>query len=237
MMGRAHLIISTGVTLSVMGMSEVPVTLPAAAVALVSALLPDIDEPNSLLVRKAIPSGLLRILQLAMIGAAIFVVFYGKEYAPWNIALAGLIGVVSYLPSRTLRHIVMFLIGLGLISFGQGFSPWNTIAGSVLIAGSLVTHRGLTHTVYAAAGWTGLLYFASQGKIGGESLWFAGGLSYSIHLLADALTNRGIRPLPPFKWRIKLKIMSTASKWGRTVENVCIVLTLVLVWYVFMASS
>lgn len=82
MMGRAHLIISTGVTLSVMGMSGVPVTLPAAAVALVSALLPDIDEPNSLLVRKAIPSGLLRILQLAMIGAAIFVVFYGKEYAP-----------------------------------------------------------------------------------------------------------------------------------------------------------
>ena len=77
-----------------------------------------------------------------MIGAAIFVVFYGKEYAPWNIALAGLIGVVSYLPSRTLRHVVMFLIGLGLISFGQGFSPWNTIAGSVLIAGSLVTHRG-----------------------------------------------------------------------------------------------
>ena len=96
---------------------------------------------------------------------------------------------------------------------------------------------GLTHTVYAAAGWTGLLYFASQGKIGGESLWFAGGLSYSIHLLADALTNRGIRPLPPFKWRIKLKIMSTGSKWGRTVENACIVLTLVLVWYVFMTSS
>ena len=47
MMGRAHLIISTGVTLSVMGMSGVPVTLPAAAVALVSSLLPDIDEPNS----------------------------------------------------------------------------------------------------------------------------------------------------------------------------------------------
>lgn len=171
-----------------------------------------------------------------MMGAAIFIVFSGKEYAPWNIALAGLIGIVSYLPSRTLRHIVMFLIGLGLISFGHSFSPWNTIAGSVLIAGSLVTHRGLTHTVYAAAGWTGLLYFASKGKAGGESLWFAGGLSYSIHLLADALTNRGIRPLPPFKWRMKLKFMSTGSKWGRVVENVCIVLTLVLVWYVFMAS-
>ncbi|MFH0070954.1 metal-dependent hydrolase [Peribacillus sp. NPDC056705] len=237
MMGRAHLIIGTGVTLSVMGMSGIPVTLPAVAVAMVSSLLPDIDEPNSLLVRKVIPSGFLRLLQLMMIGAAIFVVFFGRDHAPWNFALAGLIGVVSYLPSRTLRHIVMFLIGLGLISFGQAFSPWNIIAGSVLIVASLVTHRGFTHTIYAAAGWTGLLYFASQGKVSAaESLWFAGGLSYSIHLLADALTNRGIRPLPPFPWRIKLKVMSTGSKWGRMVENICILLTLVLVWYVFMAS-
>ncbi len=237
MMGRAHLIISTGVTLSVMGMSGVQVTLPAAAVALVSSLLPDIDEPNSLLVRKAIPAEILRLLQLAMIGAALFVLFYGRDYAPWNFALAGLIGVVSFLPSRTLRHVVMFLIGLGLIAFGQAFSPWNLIAGSVLIVASLVTHRGFTHTIYAACGWCALLYFASQGKEGAESLWFAGGLSYSIHLLSDALTNRGIRPLPPLKWRIRLKIMSTGSRWGRTVENICILLTLVLLWYVFMASG
>jgi hypothetical protein len=31
--------------------------------------------------------------------------------------------------------------------------------------------------------------------------------------------------------------MSTGSRWGRTVENICILLTLVLLWYVFMASG
>ncbi|MFC7681215.1 metal-dependent hydrolase [Paenibacillus sp. GCM10028914] len=237
MMGRAHLVISTGVTLSVMGLTEIPVTLPAAAVAVVSSLLPDIDEPNSILVRTAIPTGLLRVLQLALIAGAIFIYFYGQDYAPWNLALAGLIAVVSFLPGRTLRHIVMFMIGLGLLQFGHSFSPWNIIAGSVLMISSLVSHRGLTHSLYAVAGWTFLLYFGAEGIAEGVSIWVAGGLSYGLHLAADMLTNRGIRPLPPLKFRIKFKLMSTGSKWGKTVENMCMVLTLILLWYVFIASK
>ncbi|UNK17500.1 metal-dependent hydrolase [Paenibacillus sp. N3/727] len=237
MMGRAHLVISTGVTLSVMGLAGIPVTLPAAAAAAVSSLLPDIDEPNSILVRTVIPTGLLRVLQLALVVGAVFIFYYSQDYAPWNLALAGLIAVVSFLPGRTLRHIVMFMIGLGLLQFGQAFSPWNTIAGCVLMISTLVSHRGLTHTAYAAAGWTMLLYFATKGTAGGESLWIAGGMSYALHLAADMLTNRGIRPLPPLKFRVKFKLMSTGSKWGNTVENMCIVLTLVLLWYVFIASK
>lgn len=237
MMGRAHLVISTGVTLSVMGLTGIPVTLPAAAVAVVSSLLPDIDEPNSILVRTAIPKGLLRVIQLALVAGAVFVYYYGQNYAPWNLALAGLIAVVSFLPGRTLRHIVMFMIGLGLLQFGHSFSPWNTIAGCVLMISTLVSHRGLTHSLYAAGGWTLLLYFGTKGTAGGESLWIAGGLSYGLHLAADMLTNRGIRPLPPLKFRVKFKLMSTGSKWGSTVENICIVLTLVFLWYVFIASK
>lgn len=237
MMGRAHLVISTGVTLSVMGLTGIPITLPAAAVAVVSSLLPDIDEPNSILVRTAIPTGLLRVLQLTLVAVSIFLYFYGQDYAPWNLALAGLIAVVSFLPGRTLRHIVMFMIGLGLLQFGQAFSPWNTIAGCVLMISTLVSHRGLTHSLYAVAGWTLLLYYGTGGTVEGESLWIAGGLSYALHLAADMLTNRGIRPLPPLKFRVKFKLMSTGSKWGNTVENICIVLTLILLWYVFIASK
>lgn len=237
MMGRAHLVIGTGVTLSVMELAGIPVTLPAAAIAVVSSLLPDIDEPNSILVRTAIPTGLLRILQLALIAGSIFIYYYGQEYAPWNLALAGLVAVVSFLPGRTLRHIVMFIIGLGLLQFGQSFSPWNIIAGCVLMISTLVSHRGLTHSLYAIAGWTLLLYYGTHGTVEGKSLWFAGGLSYSLHLAADMLTNRGIRPLPPLKFRLKLKLMSTGSKWGKTVENICIVLTLILLFYVFVASK
>ncbi|MNP63616.1 hypothetical protein D3C76_1590290 [compost metagenome] len=54
-----------------------------------------------------------------------------------------------------------------------------------------------------------------------------------MHLLADSLTNRGIRPLPPLKWRIRANLMSTGTKHGAVVENVCIVLTLILAWIAF----
>lgn len=236
MMGRAHIVISTGVSLSVLGLAGVPVTLPAAAVAAVSSLLPDIDEPNSILVRTVIPTWLLRILQLVLVGAALLVYAYGEAYAPWHLALAGLIGIVSFLPGRTMRHVVMFMIGLGVLEFGDDFAPWNTIAACVLILSSLVTHRGLTHSLYAAAGWPALLYYGSSGDPGGLSVWLAGGLSYALHLAADMLTNRGIKPLPPLRFRLRIPVMSTGTRQGGLVENVCIALTFVMVWYVFIAS-
>jgi hypothetical protein len=91
MMGKSHLVISTGVALSAMSLLGLEITLPAVAVAVVSSLLPDIDEPNSLLVRKAVPEFLLRILQVALIGAAIYLYFAGIAAPPWNIALALLV--------------------------------------------------------------------------------------------------------------------------------------------------
>ena len=67
----------------------------------------------------------------------------------------------------------------------------------------------------------------------GPEIWVAGGTAYAMHLLADSLTNRGIRPLPPLKWRIRVNLMSTGTKRGAVVENVCIVLTLILAWIAF----
>ncbi|MCZ4151847.1 hypothetical protein BZG21_46555, partial [Escherichia coli] len=112
MMGRSHLIIGTGVSLSVLQFAGVPVTVPAVAAALIGSLLPDIDEPNSLLVSKALPNGLLRLLQTILLPAAVFVYFVVPA-KPWNLLLAALIAIVSYLPSRSLRKVLMFAIGLG----------------------------------------------------------------------------------------------------------------------------
>lgn len=232
MMGRSHLLISTGVTISVLGMANQKISLPVIAIAAVSALLPDIDEPNSLIVSRAIPTGLIRVLQTVLVAFALYVQFFGSMLTPWNTALAVMVGLVSFMPTRTLRNVVMTLIGIGLITLGHDFIPWNFILGSVLIISSLVPHRGLTHTVYGVIGWTGLLYFATHTY--GHELWMAGGLSYLLHLLADALTNRGIRPLPPFKFRFKLKLMSTGTWTGNIVEKICIGLTLVLVWLTFL---
>ena len=73
MMGRSHLIIGTGVSLSVLQLLGMQVTAPAVTVALIGSLLPDIDEPNSLLVSKALPSSLIRLLQTILLPAAVFV--------------------------------------------------------------------------------------------------------------------------------------------------------------------
>ncbi|MFC3748456.1 metal-dependent hydrolase [Paenibacillus sp. GCM10012306] len=236
MMGKSHLIISTGVTLSVMNLLGYEITIPAIAVAAVSSLMPDIDEPNSLLVRKAIPEFVLRILQVALLGGAIYLYFAGLVQPPWNIALALLVGSVSFLPGRRLRHLVMLLIALGLIAFADAYAPWNYIAACVLIVASIVPHRGLTHTLYGVAGWGALLYFASRGLDDGGSLWIAGCMSYALHLLADSLTQRGITPLPPIPFKLRLRLMSTGTKKGSAVENLCIVLTLALVIYAFILS-
>ncbi|MHA6531118.1 metal-dependent hydrolase [Paenibacillus sp. BAC0078] len=237
MMGKSHLIISTGITLSAMSLLGYDITIPAVAVAGLSALLPDIDEPNSLLVRKAVPEFLLRILQVALIGTAVYLYFAGVAAPPWNIALALLVGSVSFLPGRRLRHLVMLLLALALFAFADAYDPWNYIAACVLVVSSVVPHRGLTHTLYGVAGWSTLLYFASLGMDDGGSLWIAGGMSYALHLLADALTQRGITPLPPLPFKLRLKLMSTGTKKGSAVENVCIVLTLALVVYVFVLTA
>ena len=75
MMGRSHLIIGTGVSLSVLQLMGVQVTAPAVTVALIGSLLPDIDEPNSLLVSKALPNSLIRLLQTILLPTAVFVYF------------------------------------------------------------------------------------------------------------------------------------------------------------------
>lgn len=234
MMGKSHLVISTGVTLSAMSLLGLQITIPAVAVAVVSSLLPDIDEPNSMLVRKAVPEFLLRILQVSLIGAAIYLYFAGIAEPPWNMALALLVGSVSFLPSRRLRHLVMLLIALALFAFADAYDPWNYIAACVLVVASVVPHRGITHTLYAVAGWGALLYFVSPGMEDGGSLWIAGSLSYGLHLLADSLTQRGITPLPPIPFKLRLKLMSTGTKKGSAVEKVCVMLTLALAVYTFV---
>lgn len=234
-MGRSHLVISTGVTIAALGAAGEQITLPVVAVAAVSSLLPDIDEPNSLLVSRMIPTRFLRLFQLAIVGLAVFIYFYGKEYAPWNTVLAVLAGVVSFLPNRTLRNVVMVLLGIGIVIFGGKLIPWNYIIGCLLIICSFLPHRGLTHSVYGVVGWTALLYVATFGY--SRILWIAGGLSYLLHLLADSITNRGIRPLPPFEWRLRLRIMSTGSLSGTIVESAFIGATFVLVWYVFFRNT
>ncbi len=232
MMGKSHFIISTGLTVSIITMAGVPVTSAAVVAAAVSSLLPDIDEPNSILVSKTLSEPILRILQTIMLGAVVWILWKGLFGMPWDLGIAVAVVFVAFLPLRSLRKVVMCLIGVGIMIYGREISPWNYMGGSLLIICTFLPHRGLTHTVYGTAAWTALLYGTTAHT--GNSIWFAGGVSYLLHLLADSLTNRGVRLLPPLKWRLRFNLMSTGTRKGSAVENVCILLTIIITGLVFL---
>lgn len=231
MMGRSHLIISTGVTLSLLELANQEINLPIVAVVTVSSLLPDIDEPNSLLVRRSIPPFILRIMRILLIGVAVFVHILGSGFTPWNTIVACMIGVVSFISARSMRNQVILLIGIALLLFGQTHL-WSGIAGSALIVCSLAPHRGITHSIYGVIGWAAILSLLPNTY--SPSLWLGGGLSYLTHLLCDMITNHGIRPLPPFNIRFRLNLMGTGTLRGSVVEKICIGLTFLLVWFAFL---
>ncbi len=235
-MGKTHLVVSTGVTLSVLGMMGHEITLPVMAVAAASALLPDIDEPNAALVSRTLPTPVVMTFKLMLILLAIFIYFKGSAHAPWHIAVAVLIAAAALLPGRTIRKIIMLLIGAVCLAIGAPWQPWSYIIGCLLVLSALATHRGLTHSLYAPIAWAALLYWSTSSIH--PSLWLAGGISYFIHLIpCDVVTVQGIRPLPPLKWKWRLKWMSTGSWSGSIVENATILLTIVFVWYVFFRSD
>src|SRR5690606_26129205 len=109
-----------------------PITLPVVAVAACSALLPDIDEPNSLLLSRVLSTRFLRFFQFVIVLLAIVIALYGMAYAPWNYLIALFGGSVAFLHNRMLRLIVMIITGVGLLAVGHYFAPWNYIIGCLL---------------------------------------------------------------------------------------------------------
>jgi membrane-bound metal-dependent hydrolase YbcI (DUF457 family) len=71
-----------------------------------------------------------------------------------------------------------------------------------------VRHRGITHS------FSFLLVISSFIFLVFKEILPAFVLGYSLHLLADSLTLRGIMPLYPFKWKLKGRI-----KTGGIIEN------------------
>jgi inner membrane protein len=66
------------------------------------------------------------------------------------------------------------------------------------------------------------------------SVPIAGGLSYLLHLLADALSQRGIQPLPPIPWKLRVPLMRSGKFSASVVETTAIGFTFILVWIVFI---
>ncbi|MFD0679855.1 MULTISPECIES: metal-dependent hydrolase [unclassified Paenibacillus] len=236
MTGRTHLIVGSGVTLSVLSLIGQPITLPAAVVAIVSSLLPDIDEPNSLLLQKTMPKAVLNKIKLALVAAGVgFMIYcyFQSFYVPYSYGVGVLMIGAFLIHQRLFRQLLMIVLGGLLLYLGAEAGPWWGTIGALLMVCAVLPHRGLTHSVYGVAIWGAVLYFASIRL--GESLWISGVMAYTLHLLCDMLTKHGIHPLPPLKWKFRLPLMSTGKFSGFLVESICITLTFVLVWHAFIA--
>jgi inner membrane protein len=212
-------------------MADQNITAPIIAIIAVSALLPDIDEPNGLLAQRTMPNFILNALKALLIIAGVAFILFGAALTPLHYIVGTGLIVGSLIPNGYIRKILMFIIGLLLIMYGDMVTPWNYIAGALLVIIPFLTHRGLTHSIYGIAGWFGILYYAALSS--NDLIWIAGGLSYTLHLLCDVLTNHGIRPLPPLSWRLRIPIMSTGGLSGMLVEPLFILLTCVFLWIAF----
>jgi inner membrane protein len=236
MTGRTHLIVGTGVTLSVLQLAGQGITFPGIAIAVVSSLLPDIDEPNSLLLQKTVPKSLITKAKigLAVSGLGLMIYAYMQAFfLPYSYVIGCLMIALCLANQRLFRQIVMASLGAVLLYIGAEAGPWFAAVGALLMVCAVLPHRGLTHSLYGVLIWGGLLYAASAQL--GVPLWMSGAMAYTIHLLCDILTKHGIHPLPPFKWKLNIPLMSTGKFSGFLVENICITLTFVMLWNAFFA--
>lgn len=229
--GSTHLVVSTGISLSLTALLDVSLTPAAAGAAIVASLLPDLDEPNGLLANRTFPKPAIRALQIALLLAAIAVVWLTRGQSPWNWAAGAAIGLAAFASTRWLRQLLMLITGGALAIGGALYDARLAAAGLTLVICALVPHRGFTHTFYAAGLWSAALYWIAPQWPG---VPIAGGLSYLLHLLADALSQRGIQPLPPLPAKLRVPLMRSGKFSAAVVETAAIGATFILAWIVFV---
>ncbi|GMK41634.1 hypothetical protein PCCS19_46910 [Paenibacillus sp. CCS19] len=231
MKGSSHLVVSTGISLALTALIQPTLTPMAAAAAVIGSLLPDLDEPNGLLANRTFPKAAIRTLQVVLLLAAGAVVWLTSAQYPLNLAAGAVIGLSAFASIRWLRTMLMLIVGGALTVGGVIYDTRLSAAGLTLVVSSLVPHRGFTHTLYATGLWTAALYWMAPDEL---SVPIAGGLSYLLHLLADALSQRGIQPLPPIPWKLRVPLMRSGKFSAAVVETAAIGFTFILVWIVFV---
>ncbi|GFN33774.1 metal-dependent hydrolase [Paenibacillus xylaniclasticus] len=230
MKGSTHLVVSTGISLSISALLDVTLTPAAAAAAIVGSLLPDLDEPNGLLANRTFPKPAIRTLQVLLLTAAGLAVWLTRTQYPWNWGAGAVIALSAFASTRWLRQLLMLIVGGALTIGGTVYDTRRTAAGITLVICALVPHRGFTHTLYAAGLWCAALYWMAPQS---PAVPIAGGLSYLLHLLADALSKRGIQPLPPLPWKLRIPLMRSGKLSAAVVETSAIGVTFILAWIVF----
>jgi inner membrane protein len=188
----------------------------------------------------------------AGIGLAAFVALSDKLPGGFSYAGLGIVIAASLLPdidhpkSIINRYILPFknksakvtlyiCSGIIVLYFDYLYTnePANKALGAALIAVGLSSHReGLTHSLLGMITFTFIIgYIGEKYNINHITSYFT--IGYSMHLLCDMLTNRGVPLYYPFqKKKVKLPFtFRVGSKIGNLIELVLVVAGLVYVIY------
>jgi len=92
-----------------------------------------------------------------------------------------------------------------------------------------VSHRGIIHSFTTAAILAGLI------AIKWPTASFGFFVGYSVHLIMDSFTKKGIQPFWPFKWESKGPIL-TGGKIEEILFLGLIVVDFLLFWFLILAS-
>ncbi|RIV26158.1 hydrolase [Alicyclobacillaceae bacterium I2511] len=181
--------------------------------AVVGSLLPDLDQPDSIMAKKVerVGQGVLLIALLALL----FFLHLELSLVAWGFAM--LLAIVMGTRGHT-RKIGLGILGAGILGLGiHGDLPW---AGAILLAlwtaGALFTaHRTFTHSLFGVVALTAGMFVVLDGRTLGYGLSFSVAVwglfvGYVLHLLADMVSG-GVPLLWPWRLRQGVHWVKTGS--------------------------
>ncbi|KNZ70365.1 Inner membrane protein YdjM [Thermincola ferriacetica] len=183
-----------------------PVVMMFAAA--IGSLLPDLDHPNSTITHEVVPE---------------IPVLAGTRIAEL-IAGATMLAAAWYMGKHPVLPVFQGVLNFILIATGL----------TVLIF-TLAGHRGMTHSLLGLA-ITSTAAWYIQDAVGiwqrwGVNILPAFVLGYSLHLLADALTNSGVPLLYPYRKRFALPWFNTGSLKERFFSYLMLCTYIILLLY------
>lgn len=201
MRGKAHLIIGGIAGVGVSLWSKGTIDPMVIAVAGVSSLAPDLDQPNSMLGRKLTfnPATVKLGLMFGGAGLAIYTwLMQNFKFMATGVLMGLALAVVGLIVNpNTTRKAILAMIGGAFIALGLIMTKqyWLILLGAFLIVAPLTGHRTYTHTLWALILW-GVIGWGAE-KAGLEGAFVGAVAGYFSHLFADSLTVAKVKWLYP----------------------------------------
>lgn len=238
MKGKTHGTIGLLTSIEVSLLSSQTINPLNLLVALIFSLLPDIDEPDSLISKYIISRQITKNIQRIILYAGNLLGFYLVYSFTHKLSFIFIFCMIStfilekLVNQKRIRRISLsFMLILTSAIFYYYSFRWFFIAIPLILSPiPWLGHRNITHSITSVI----ILYYLLTFTEMPITIIIHSIAGYSSHLIGDFLTKQGI-PLfyPFFKKRYAIRIMSTGSKMGNFVELLIIVIIVIIIYITY----